>query len=242
MRYLIAAVAGVVIIALAALVPVIWQQPAAEVHIRMSSQPFPLAVGSNTLLISLVTEDGAPVDGAAISVASHRDHPGMLPMTGRAGSSTDGQYRVPITWPMMGPWRVDVTAELPNERGVIQEQFEVFVYAIRPAGASQAEYRSVRENEVVVSAHPERELWILIPQGTQAMLTEGHQIMPDEIRLKLDGPNTLVIRNDDLTDHMIGPFFVRPGETIRQEFTQPAVFQGTCTISRSGDISIIVEG
>lgn len=242
MRYLIATVIGVMIIIFAAVTFLIRPQPTEDVHIRMSSQPFPLAVGANTLAIFLATTSGTPVDGASISVTSQRDHPGMLPMTGWARDSVDGLYHVPITWPMMGMWSVDVVAELPDERGTIEEQFEVFVYAIRPSGVSQAEYRSVRDNQAAVDAAPDNELWILIPQGTQAMLNAGHQIVESEIRLHVNGANTLVIRNDDLTDHTLGPFFVRSGETIRQRFTQPAVYQGTCTISRTGEFNIIVEG
>jgi hypothetical protein len=69
----------------------------------------------------------------------------------------------------------------------------------------------------------------------------GDDVIPADIRLNLSGQHVLVIRNDDIADHTVGPFFVRAGETIRQNFTQAAVFQGTCTIRHNADINIVVE-
>jgi len=83
----------------------------------------------------------------------------------------------------------------------------------------------------------------VIPMGTQALMRsgQGDDVIPEEIRLDLSGRHVLVIRNDDIADHVVGPFFVRSGEIIRQRFTSPAEFQGVCTIRHGAEVSIIVE-
>lgn len=214
--------------------------PAASVQLR--SDPFPLRIGSTDLLISLTGADGAPLAGAAVDVSARMIHPGMPTLFSRAVTAANGEYRVPLIWPMAGQWTLDISAALPDQ--TVQEQYIVYIYPTTPYGnIGQPVYRSESEINAAVSANPKQEFWIVIPQGTQQMfiLGEDHKLVPDEIRLQASGRNTLVIRNDDLADHTIGPFFVRAGETVRQTFTQPAVFQGTCSISHSDEISIIVE-
>jgi hypothetical protein len=101
----------------------------------------------------------------------------------------------------------------------------------------------VREVNTAVATNPEQELWIVIPQGTQQMMRtgQGADVIPPEIHLSLAGQNTLVIRNDDIADHTVGPFFVRAGETVRQQFTRAAEYLGKCTISHGAEVSIVVE-
>jgi hypothetical protein len=218
------------------------EQPAGGVEIGMSSDPFPLAVGQTTLLISLADADGTPVNDAAIEISASMDMQGMLPQTGQTDVASNGEYRVPIIWPMMGEWTIAVTATLPNQR--LQEQFDVFIYAVPPTNESnRASYPSVSDVNAEVSSNSADEFWIVIPLGTQAMIRSGmgEDVIPADIRLNLSGQHILVIRNDDIADHTVGPFFVRAGETIRQNFTQTAVYQGTCTIRHNADINLVVE-
>jgi hypothetical protein len=218
------------------------QQPSAGVQIALSSDPFPLTVGQTTLLVSVTDVDGTPVDGATVEVSGNMKMPGMLPQTGSTNIAVNGEYQVPIIWPMVGEWTIDVTATLPDRQ--VQERFDVFIYGV-PAynGGSRTTYRSVREVSADVSSNAEHEFWIVIPLGTQALIRSGmgDDVIPADIRLNLSGQHVLVIRNDDIADHTVGPFFVRAGETIRQNFTQTAVFQGTCTIRHNADINIVVE-
>ena len=239
------ALVTIVLIAIAVGVWAVSRQPTPlNVQIRLHSDPYPLSVGPSTLLVSLSDAEGAPVDGARIQVASQMMHAGSLSLTHTSTGALDGEYHVPIIWPMMGQWTVDVTAELPDERGTVREQFMLFIYAVPPFNTGdQTTYRSVSEINALVSADPERELWIVIPQGTQELIKtgQGDELIPAEIRLQANGRNILVIRNDDIADHTIGPFFVRSGETVRQQFTEAAIFEGTCSVRHSDDISIIVE-
>jgi hypothetical protein len=104
-------------------------------------------------------------------------------------------------------------------------------------------FRSASEINALVS-DPARELAIVIPQGTQALIRLGQaeDLIPTEIRLNVSGQNTLVIQNNDIVDHTIGPFLVRSGEVVRQKFTSPSVYQGVCSLNVAEAISIIVEG
>jgi len=244
MRYWIAVLAIAMISGAAGVLFLLGQnQPDAVVKISLTSAPFPLTVGTSTLLVSLTDGTGAPIEGATITVEGNLGHLGMLPMTGRGNTLVNEVYPVRITWSSADDWIIDVIAVLADETTVIREQFEVYVYAIPPFYDNPAaRYRSVSENTEIVTANADREHWIIIAQGTQAVLRQGHGEDSEDILLKVDGQDTLVIRNDDIADHTVGPFFVRSGETIRQRFTEPAVFQGVCSISDNGSINIIVEG
>jgi hypothetical protein len=243
-RLALAAIVGVTILGA---LWIIRQQPVTPpVKIGLRSAPYPMTIGPTTLYVSLSDTDGRPVDGAAVEVTSRMTHAGMLPIVSRPTMVSDGDYQVPVTWPMMGQWTIDVTAALPDGQGSTRDQFVVFIYAIPPAAAArttQSAYLSQSELNAVMNANPAQELWIVIPQGAQELFMEGQEddLIPSEIRLQVDGRNTLVIRNNDLVDHNVGPFFVRSGETVRQAFRQPEVFQGTCSIRYTDEISIIVE-
>lgn len=213
----------------------------AEAHLELLSDPFPLAVGRTTLIVRLTDANGRPIDGADVNVVGSARNSGTLPVVGTALGQSNGEYRFRLVWPMMGQWLVDVSATPPGTSEAVSDQYKVYVYSISPnLGTAQSAFKSVKESTEAISADPARELWIVIDQGTKAELTMGHDNIPLEIRLSVSGQNTLVIRNDDIAEHMVGPFFVRPGETIRQEFSEPAEFVGFCSISRTGSISIIV--
>lgn len=216
-------------------------QPAA-VEISMSSQPFPMSVGRATLLIRIAELNGTPISGAAVSMVSEMKRAGMLPLRGQA-TAVEDVYHIPIIWSASDQWTVTVSAALPDDRGTITEQFEVYVYPV-PVNSSNpyTAYRSASEYQMM-RPDPQQTLTIIIPQGTADIVRMGHaeDLIPQEIRLNVRGQNTLLIINDDVTDHTIGPFFVRAGERIRQTFSQPAVYEGTCTILHSATVRLIVE-
>jgi hypothetical protein len=193
-----------------------WQKPAASspVKITLTSQPFPM----------IIVEGMLPVDMQAVI------HKGDV-------------YQVPVMWPMAGQWVVDVSAKLPNNLGTVTEQFELYVYSTivdNPGGP--AEYLSVSENHALDndSAH---QMVVIIPHGTRVLMQLGQapDIMPTKVHFKVNGRNTLVIKNNDIVDHTIGPYLVHAGETLRQTFTRPATFQGKCSVNVRATVSIIVD-
>lgn len=105
-------------------------QVVSDVQIDLAVEPSPPAAGEATLVVTLTETDGTPIDGATIQVHGDMDHEGMTPVDGEADNGTEGVYRVPFTWTMGGGWIVEVTAALPDGRGVASRTFELFVDAV----------------------------------------------------------------------------------------------------------------
>lgn len=211
--------------------------------IELSSDPYPMTIGINQLRVFVSDTNGKPVEDADVTVSSVLDHGGMLPLQGLPEGDSNGEYVFRVVWPMIGSWTVDVTANAGADTRAVTEQFNAYVYALppeydKPAGT----YRAIRETSEEMAVNPDGELWIVIPQGTYDLVRRGHDELPSDIRLRVGGRDTLVIRNDDIVDHTIGPFFIRSGETIRQRFTRAAVFQGVCSLNDVGYVNIVVEG
>ena len=53
--------------------------------------------------------------------------------------------------------------------------------------------------------------------------------------------DTIQIVNLDDRPHILGPWFVGPGETLRQRFVTAGVFEGWCSVHPSGQFSITVS-
>ena len=98
-----------------------------DVNIDLQVEPDPPAVGEATLLITLTDAEGAPIDNAAITVRGDMDHAGMAPVIVESTDGHGGEYRMPFAWSMGGGWVVEVTATLPDNRGIAQARFEFFV-------------------------------------------------------------------------------------------------------------------
>jgi hypothetical protein len=223
---------------------IILQNSAGKIQIQLRSDPFPMTVGSAMLEIAILNADGSSIEDAIVQVTTQLTKPGAPAISYYPNQVIDGLYQVPVVWSMMGQGSVTVSAELPDQGGIIEEIFSVFIYLVPPLNTNnQTTYRSFDEINHDVSVNASTEYWIVIPQGTREMMLmgEGDEFVPAQIRLKLNGQNTLVIRNDDFADHTVGPFFVRAGETVRQEFTQTAILEGSCSIRHGASIKIIVE-
>ena len=80
-----------------------------------------------------------------------------------------------------------------------------------------------------------------IPPGAGEARDAGTplEILPAELRAKVG--ESIEIVNEDDRGHLVGPWFVDAGETLRQEFTSPGEFIGICTVHPSGEIKVIVD-
>lgn len=80
-----------------------------------------------------------------------------------------------------------------------------------------------------------------IPAGSGEAIDRGESldILPQEMHVKVGEVFELI--NEDDRGHLVGPFFVGRGETVRQRFTDTGTFIGECTVHPSGQISLIVE-
>lgn len=80
----------------------------------------------------------------------------------------------------------------------------------------------------------------VVPEGTAEKVFFGEtvDIMPSRVELQVG--DTLVVRNDDEQTMVVGPFTVRPGETLTQHFQRPQTLVGECTLSGTGTVEIVV--
>jgi hypothetical protein len=92
------------------------------------------------------------------------------------------------------------------------------------------------------SAGPEQPTYTyVIPAGAGERIEQGEplDILPRELVAQLD--ETIVIVNEDDQAHLLGPWFLGPGETLRQRFTTAGVFEDKCTVHPSGRFTVVVE-
>ncbi|MEP1125336.1 MAG: hypothetical protein ABJH68_15740 [Ilumatobacter sp.] len=81
----------------------------------------------------------------------------------------------------------------------------------------------------------------VIPAGTGDRIDAGEPlvILPSELVANLD--ETIQIVNHDDRAHLVGPWFVGAGETLRQRFNVAGVFAGGCSVHPSGEFTVTVN-
>jgi hypothetical protein len=80
----------------------------------------------------------------------------------------------------------------------------------------------------------------VIPVGAGEALDAGEplEILPADLPVKVG--EVIEIVNEDDRGHLVGPFFVEAGETMRHSFASPGEFVGICTVHPSGEITVTV--
>ena len=80
----------------------------------------------------------------------------------------------------------------------------------------------------------------VIALGTGEAMDRGElvEILPPELEVRVG--QVLELVNEDDRGHIVGPFFVGAGETLRQEFASPGEYQGICTVHPSGEFTLTV--
>ena len=73
----------------------------------------------------------------------------------------------------------------------------------------------------------------VIPQGAGEAIDIGEplEILPRELTVAVG--EVLELVNEDDRGHLVGPFFVGAGETVRQRFSAPGEFIGACSVHPS---------
>jgi hypothetical protein len=79
-----------------------------------------------------------------------------------------------------------------------------------------------------------------IPAGTGDRVDAGERvaILPPQLTVRVG--EVLVIVNEDDRGHAIGPFYVGPGQTLRQRFAAPGEFEGECSVHPDGSLRLVV--
>jgi hypothetical protein len=88
-----------------------------------------------------------------------------------------------------------------------------------------------------------REVIYSIPPGTAEVIKSGGdpKIVPAEMVFTLGLQDVLVIHNNDLVGHTFGPYWVAAHNTLRVQFSQPAEYEGYCSVHPSNQVKIIVQ-
>lgn len=105
------------------------------------------------------------------------------------------------------------------------------------AGACGVDTFDVRDASSSVAA----EYSFVIPEGAGLALDAGTPLEVLPGRLDATVGETIQIVNEDDRGHLVGPWFVGAGETLRQTFTSPGEFIGECTVHPSGEIRVIIS-
>ena len=79
-----------------------------------------------------------------------------------------------------------------------------------------------------------------IPAGSGEAIDRGEplDILPDSLEVRVGELFELI--NEDDRGHLVGPFFVGTGETLRQRFNAAGTFIGICTVHPSGEFVLTV--
>lgn len=90
-------------------------------------------------------------------------------------------------------------------------------------------------------AATEADLRFVIPAGAGLAADRGEpvEVLPATLDVRVG--DVIEIRNDDDRGHLVGPFFVRAGETLRQRFASAGRYEGACSVHPSGEIAITVR-
>lgn len=91
------------------------------------------------------------------------------------------------------------------------------------------------------AAREPRVVEIVIPPGTAAGLEAGVNVLGLPRTLSLVSGDELVVRNEDLVTHWIGPNAVPPGRTIRTVVQPTLAGSFFCTVHPSGTLSFEVQ-
>lgn len=80
-----------------------------------------------------------------------------------------------------------------------------------------------------------------IPAGTAERIAQGEQVdlVPRELTVRVG--EAIRIVNDDDEGHVVGVFYVGPGESLTKRFTAPGDMSGSCTVHSAGEFSLRVD-
>lgn len=81
----------------------------------------------------------------------------------------------------------------------------------------------------------------VIPPGAGVALDEGTPLEILPALLDASVGQTIQIVNEDDRGHLVGPWFVGAGETLRQTFQSPGEFVGECSVHPSGQIRVVIS-
>ncbi len=104
---------------------------------------------------------------------------------------------------------------------------------INPLSGEEPQFQAISESALTDYEY-------VIPEGTGKLIDAGEaiSIIPAELQVHV-GESIRIVNNDE-RGHIVGIFFVGPGETLSQSFTSAGTLSGGCTIHPSGAFTLQV--
>ncbi len=165
------------------------------------------------------SESTDPAAGSQTSTADSLNQP---PATGAAaGSSTATQSppdRVPSRSGGLG-----VTIALALAASVVVMGIGLVVWKV--IGGTEREPKTVE---------------FVIPKGTKTRQKAGEKVVVMPSHLELQVGDRMILRNEDVVRHPIGPYMVRALNEITVVYGAPGVYEGYCPLSDGEQYKIVV--
>jgi hypothetical protein len=87
-----------------------------DVVVELTVLPDPPYVGPATVVVLLTDDQGAPIEGATLSLEGNMTHAGMVPSLAEASEVSPGRYEAVLDLTMGGDWYILVQGKLPDGR------------------------------------------------------------------------------------------------------------------------------
>lgn len=108
--------------------------------------------------------------------------------------------------------------------------------AVAGCGAGTESFEQIDASGEVIADYE-----FVIPIGAGEALDAGTPLEILPARLDATVGQTIQIVNQDTRGHLVGPWFVGGGETLRQTFKSPGEFIGECSVHPSGEIRVVIS-
>jgi hypothetical protein len=143
-------------------------------------------------------------------------------------------WALPALLLLVGSCSSDV-AEPTEDPGAVEEPAS----PTTPGGGQES---SVSDDQLLAddAESGDADYSFVIPFGAGEALDAGEPLEILPARLEVQVGETIEIVNEDDRGHLVGPFFVGEGETLRQRFSTPGEFIGLCTVHPSGELRLII--
>lgn len=91
------------------------------------------------------------------------------------------------------------------------------------------------------TARPPKNIELLIPAGTAAQVARGEQPPSIPAALTFVAGDTLIVRNQDVTDHQLGPLWIPAGASASLQLTAVDSYAYSCSFQPSRSMGLDVH-
>jgi hypothetical protein len=114
--------------------------------------------------------------------------------------------------------------------------FSIVIGLLLGLAISEITFSFLRE-----TARPPKNIELIIPAGTAAQVARGEQPPSIPDALTLVAGDTLIVRNEDVTDHQLGPLWIPAGASASLRLTEADSYDYSCSFQPSRSIGLDVH-